>query len=134
MCEFSFIADITIHSNELESFVHFCVFFKTDAINMSFSILFTVSLDVPRNVTWIKINCHQKGYYRVNYDKEDWEKLIELLKNDFMVRTVMLCQYTVKPVCVAPCVTVLYHRTLKWVTDLQKFSLTFWRRNYFFEF
>jgi hypothetical protein len=87
MCEFSFIVDITIHLNGLESFVHFCLF-QTDATNMSVSILFTVSLDVPRNVTWIKINCHQKGYYRVNCDKENWEKLIELLKTEFMVRTV----------------------------------------------
>jgi hypothetical protein len=54
---------------------------------MLVSILFTVSLDVPQDVTWIKINCHQKGYYRVNYSKENWEKLIELLKNDFMVST-----------------------------------------------
>jgi len=84
MCEFAFMVDITIHWNGLGSFVHFCVFFKTDAI----SILFTVSLDVPHNVTWIKINCHQKGYYRVNYNKENWDKLIELLKNDFTVRTV----------------------------------------------
>jgi len=44
----------------------------------------SVSLDVPQDVTWVKLNCHQKGYYRVNYDKENWEKLIELLKSDFM--------------------------------------------------
>jgi hypothetical protein len=62
--------------------------FQTRAINVLVSILFTVTLDVPHKVTWIKINCHQKGYYRVNYDTENWEKLIELLKNDFAVRNV----------------------------------------------
>jgi hypothetical protein len=46
---------------------------------------FTVSIEIPRNVTWIKINYHQKGYYRVNYDEKNWETFIELLKNDLTV-------------------------------------------------
>jgi hypothetical protein len=46
---------------------------------------FTVSIEIPRDVTWIKINCHQKGYYRVNYDERSWNKFIELLKNDLTV-------------------------------------------------
>jgi hypothetical protein len=53
---------------------------------MLVSVPFAVSLDVPQNVTWVKVNCHQKGYYRVNYGKENWERLTELLQSDFTVR------------------------------------------------
>jgi hypothetical protein len=46
---------------------------------------FTVSIEIPRDVTWLKINCHQKGYYRVNYDEKSWEEFIQLLKKDLTV-------------------------------------------------
>lgn len=46
---------------------------------------FTVSIKIPSNATWFKINYHQKGYYRVNYDQKSWEKFIELLKTDVRV-------------------------------------------------
>ncbi|PNF17921.1 hypothetical protein B7P43_G02198 [Cryptotermes secundus] len=42
----------------------------------------SVSIEIPRNATWFKINYHQKGYYRVNYDTKSWEQFIELLKTD----------------------------------------------------
>lgn len=46
---------------------------------------FTGSIEIPRNATWFKINYHQKGYYRVNYDAKSWEQFIELLKTDLTV-------------------------------------------------
>ncbi|PSN55624.1 hypothetical protein C0J52_04058 [Blattella germanica] len=42
----------------------------------------SVSIEVPESAAWYKINCHQKGYYRVNYDKENWRKLSEQLMTD----------------------------------------------------
>jgi hypothetical protein len=68
--------------------LQYCYSSFTDSL--CFLFLFTVSIETPSNVTWIKINCHQKGYYRVNYDEQDWKNLIELLKNDRTVRE----QYT----------------------------------------
>lgn len=52
-----------------------------------FCVLFTVKIEIPQSVTWIKVNYNQKGYYRVNYDEQNWKKLIELMKNNLTVRT-----------------------------------------------
>jgi hypothetical protein len=57
-----------------------------------FSSSSTVTIEIPRNVTWIKINYHQKGYYRVNYDENTWETFIGLLKNDLTV-SIMISTY-----------------------------------------
>jgi glutamyl aminopeptidase len=46
-----------------------------------------VKIEIPQSVTWIKVNYNQKGYYRVNYDEQNWKKLIELMKNNLTVRT-----------------------------------------------
>ncbi|XP_049950895.1 glutamyl aminopeptidase-like isoform X1 [Schistocerca serialis cubense] len=34
------------------------------------------------NATWLKLNRHEVGYYRVNYEYEDWNALISLLKTN----------------------------------------------------
>ena len=36
---------------------------------------------------WIIGNLKQNGYYRVNYENGNWDKLIEQLNNDHTVRT-----------------------------------------------
>lgn len=38
--------------------------------------------------TWIKANHKQFGYYRVNYERDNWERLSEVLKNNM---TVTIC-------------------------------------------
>ena len=45
-------------------------------------ILFTVEFEVPNDLTWIKFNVGQRGYYRVTYDSVGWKNLIHLLKTD----------------------------------------------------
>ena len=34
---------------------------------------------MPPNVTWIKANANQSGYYRVNYDSATWNTLVRVL-------------------------------------------------------
>lgn len=41
-----------------------------------------VTITVPSDVKWIKINKDQVGYYRVNYPLEDWKTLSETLLNN----------------------------------------------------
>ncbi|XP_043478871.1 glutamyl aminopeptidase-like isoform X1 [Leptopilina heterotoma] len=48
------------------------VWFDKDAKNL------VVKLDEP--VDWIKFNCDQIGYYRVNYETAEWHKLAEVLR------------------------------------------------------
>ncbi|XP_069668648.1 aminopeptidase A-like isoform X2 [Periplaneta americana] len=42
----------------------------------------STALHIPNDVAWFKINSHQKGYYRVNYDEENWGKIIDVLKTE----------------------------------------------------
>ena len=44
-------------------------------------IVFSVQFDWPAN-KWIKANVGQYGYYRVNYDRENWERLTNVLKTN----------------------------------------------------
>lgn len=39
------------------------------------------------NDTWIIANVRQVGYYRVNYDSDNWELLLEQLLDNHTVRT-----------------------------------------------
>lgn len=40
---------------------------------------------MKENVKWIKFNSEQKGYYRVLYDKDNWDELINQLRLDHSV-------------------------------------------------
>ena len=45
-----------------------------------------VSFDWPDG-KWIKANVQQSGYYRVNYDTRNWQRLSDVLKNNHKVCT-----------------------------------------------
>lgn len=48
--------------------------------------LYIVSLaGLPEDAEWIIANIDQQGYYRVNYDSENWQKLIETLRTNHKV-------------------------------------------------
>ena len=42
-------------------------------------IYVTVSFNINTNVTWIKANINQSGFYRVNYDAAMWRMLTQLM-------------------------------------------------------
>lgn len=45
-----------------------------------------MEFQVPVQETdWIKFNVNQTGYYLVNYEKEEWDKLIEVLMTNHEV-------------------------------------------------
>ncbi|KAH8358636.1 hypothetical protein KR093_001495, partial [Drosophila rubida] len=41
----------------------------------------TVGIAASSDVKWIKLNVHQLGYYRVNYDSSLWDEIIKQLKD-----------------------------------------------------
>lgn len=42
----------------------------------------SLGIAVPSSTKWIKLNVHQLGYYRVNYESTIWEALIQQLKTE----------------------------------------------------
>lgn len=48
---------------------------------MCFS-LFAARINLKENVKWIKLNADQKGYYRVLYDIDNWNAIIDQLRFD----------------------------------------------------
>ena len=48
-------------------------------IKSNFFILDSVSIPLDPTAKWLKINCNQTGFYRVNYDKENWDALAKQL-------------------------------------------------------
>ena len=47
--------------------------------------LFSALLNWPMSSGWIKANVGQIGYYRVNYEKENWRALYDQLSLDHRV-------------------------------------------------
>ena len=48
-------------------------------------------VDLPEathNQSWIKMNAGQTGFYRVNYDENNWRKLAEQLNTDHKVNNI----------------------------------------------
>jgi len=43
------------------------------------------SIKIPQNVKWIKANINSTGFFRVNYDKENWKQLKIQLETDHTV-------------------------------------------------
>ena len=52
--------------------------------NLFFVLRFLATFDWPAD-TWIKANHEQYGYYRVNYERDNWGKLAQVLQDDHMV-------------------------------------------------
>jgi hypothetical protein len=44
-----------------------------------------VNVNVPDNSSWIIANIKHAGFYRVNYDTNNWNELIKQLNNDHQV-------------------------------------------------
>ncbi len=44
-----------------------------------------MNVNVPDNSSWIIANIKHAGFYRVNYDTNNWNELIKQLNNDHQV-------------------------------------------------
>lgn len=51
-------------------------------------MIFAVVIELDDPVDWIKFNAHEVGYYRVNYEQNEWNPLYNILR----------CQHEVKHV------------------------------------
>lgn len=56
-----------------------------------------VTINVPADIKWIKMNAGQTGYYRVLYDEPNWAGIIEQLKRDHGVFTSLVSQSQRRP-------------------------------------
>lgn len=45
----------------------------------------TARFDIDPNITWIKANVNQSGFYRVMYEEHMWYSLIALLKKNHTI-------------------------------------------------
>ena len=48
-------------------------------------------VDLPEKTlsqSWIKMNAGQTGFYRVNYDANNWRKLVDQLNTDHQVNNI----------------------------------------------
>ena len=68
-----------------------------------FAIFFFVVVQLRHGIdrnSWIKMNAGQSGFYRVNYERDNWDKLISQLERDHKVTGIFsscyhcLCYYT----------------------------------------
>ncbi len=46
------------------------------------SVSVSVTFHLTTDVKWIKVNAEQRGYYRVLYNEDNWQSIIEELKRD----------------------------------------------------
>ena len=69
-----------IHVYIIPKRIHF-----NNAVNL---ILATLS-NLPSNTKWIIGNIGQNGYYRMNYDEENWQNIIQQLSFNHQVNAVV---------------------------------------------
>ena len=68
-------------------------------ILISIGTLFVEKLDLQIDITegqWYILNLRQAGFYRVNYDEENWKLLTQSLYNNHMVciiLSIQICQF-----------------------------------------
>ena len=65
-----------IHVYIIQKHIHF-----NNAVNV---FLVTLS-NLPSNTKWIIRNIGQNGYYRVNFDEENWQNIIQQLSFNHQV-------------------------------------------------
>ena len=58
--------------------------------NSEFYSEFSAVINVPSDCRWIKANVNMTGFYRVHYDKNNWQALSEQLLHDHTVRAMFL--------------------------------------------
>lgn len=76
-----------------------------------------------QNVQWIKVNRDQKGYYRVNYEKDMWESISRALEENPLVLSVLDRAHLLNDVfSLAQAGEVTYEIALKMTTFLKKDS------------
>jgi hypothetical protein len=46
---------------------------------------FSATITIYYDIKWIKVNSGQHGYYRVLYDDQNWEALLDQLKQNHAV-------------------------------------------------
>ena len=57
-------------------------------VSLFIILLISVTFDIPETSNWVKGNSGMFGYYRVNYDPDNWNRLIaQLNKKDHTVST-----------------------------------------------
>lgn len=68
------------------------MYVKSDTllINIVFFFLTVVNMEMISGDSWILANVNVTGFYRVNYDLENWERLIAQLNADHKVHTFIL--------------------------------------------
>ena len=54
----------------------------------------SVSIKIPADAAWVKMNVRQTGFYRVHYDQANWQALSKQLQDKHQVRA---CSSTVWP-------------------------------------
>ena len=63
------------------------VWYKTDKTDdtMAWLVNKSISVSVPSDVNWVILNTNARGFYRVNYETDNWYKIIDTLLNDHTV-------------------------------------------------
>ncbi|EDV25756.1 uncharacterized protein TRIADDRAFT_442, partial [Trichoplax adhaerens] len=62
--------------------IPFCFETSDGYVNRTIIGMNGATLQLPSAPKWVKANCNQTGYFRVNYDAKTWQSLIEQIQSD----------------------------------------------------